>query len=101
MIVPPIPWSSVGVCGGVSIGDTARGSCLMLASVNSDEKSGEDRACSSSMLISLHDDNDDDAADDVEDGTDFTDIFSTALEAEAATPGWTLQGPEGRGSATC
>lgn len=37
---PPI-LSSVGVCGGVSIGDTvpARGSCLMLASVNSEEKS--------------------------------------------------------------
>lgn len=73
---PPI-LSSVGVCGGVSIGDTvpARGSCLMLASVNSAEKSGDERACSSSMLISLHDDNEDDADDAADDGTDFTDIL--------------------------
>lgn len=47
--------SSVGVCGGVRIGDTAeRGSCLMTAR-SSGGKSG-DLAFNSSMLISLQDD---------------------------------------------
>lgn len=47
--------SSVGVCGGVKIGDTVdRGSCFMTAKI-SGGKSG-DRAFSSSILISLQDD---------------------------------------------
>lgn len=49
--------SSVGVCGGVKIGDTVdRGSCFMTAKI-SGGKSG-DLAFSSSILISLQDDDD-------------------------------------------
>lgn len=48
------------------------------------------------MLISLHDDNDDDAADD-EDGTDFTDIFADRWKLELPHRGRVDAAGTGRG----